>query len=235
MKNSLVCKNCNSENPFYYLICSNCKSYLRERIFNIDLWKVFGLLVDEPVKGYKIIIQSEHKNFIFFILIFASIKFFIDSMFMSLFTITAEPVYDHLIRNYFIVLGEILLLIFLFAYLLTKVNKYFGLTTRIRDNFSILTFSFMPQIFALFIIFTVEVTVFGGSIFSKNPSVFSLKQSFALIFTGFEALVVLWGIFLMTMAVYSQSKNFLYSFPSALIFSSLLYLCIYLNSIYLFK
>ncbi len=60
MKNTITCKNCKDENPFYGLICKSCGSYLRERIFNIDLFKIMGLLIESPQKGFEIIIHSEH-------------------------------------------------------------------------------------------------------------------------------------------------------------------------------
>ncbi|MCL5029752.1 MAG: hypothetical protein M1480_12140 [Bacteroidetes bacterium] len=235
MKNVLVCKNCNTENPFYGAICSNCNSYLRERIFNIDLWKVIGLLIEQPSKGFSIIIQSEHKNFIFFTIFFVSIKFFIDSMFLSLFTIKPEPIFENLIRNYSIVFGETLLILFLTSIILTRVNKILGLITRIRDNFSILTFSFVPHVFALFILFIVELTVFGGNIFSKNPSPFTVKETLAFVLLGFEAFIIIWGILLTIIALYTQTKSIRYAIIVSCLFTIILYFCLYLNSIYLFK
>ncbi len=235
MKNIVVCKNCNTENPYYGLTCSNCKSYLRDRIFNIDLWRVLGLLIEEPSKGFSLIIQSEHKNFIFFIIFFASIKLFIDSMFLSLITLKSEPIFGNIIRNYFIVFGELIIILFLTSLILGKLNKKFGLVTRIRDNFSILTFSLIPNIFALFILFIVEVTVFGGSIFSKNPSPFAVKETLAYIMFSLEVLIVIWGLFLTVMALYTQSKSMAYSLIVTSLFGFILYYSLYLNSIYLFN
>ena len=111
MKNFIECKTCHSENPTYGLICTNCKAYLRERIFNIDLWHTVSLLIESPGKAYNLIIQSEHKNFIFFISYIVSLKLLIDSMFFSLLTLKAEPVFGNFFRNYFIVLGELIVIL----------------------------------------------------------------------------------------------------------------------------
>ncbi len=85
MKNSIVCSNCKSENPFYKAICENCKSYIRDKIYNIDLGNVLARLIESPTTGYKTIIFSEHKNFITFLILFAVLKFEIDATFLSLF------------------------------------------------------------------------------------------------------------------------------------------------------
>ena len=235
MKNVLVCKNCSTENPYYEVICRSCNSYLRERIFNIDLWKVLGLLIEQPAKAFSIIIQSEHKNFIFFIIFFVSIKFLIDSMFLSLITQVPEPIFEHLIRNYIIIFGQVLIILFLTSIILTRVNKIFGIITRIRDNFSILVYSFMPHTFALFLLFIVELTVFGGSIFSKNPSPFTLKETLAYVLLSFEALIIIWGILLTAIALYTQTKNKKLSAIASSFYTLILYYSFYLNSIYLFK
>src|ERR1039458_8374525 len=84
MKNVIICKSCSTENPYYEVICSNCHSFLRDRIFNIDLWKTIEQLIETPVKAFRRIIQSEHKNFISLIFIFAVFKLFISSIFISL-------------------------------------------------------------------------------------------------------------------------------------------------------
>ncbi len=235
MKNSLVCKNCQTENPFYGLICTNCKSFLREKIFNIDLWKVLGLLVDDPKKAFGIIIQSEHKNFIFFITAFVAGKFYIDSMLLSLATSTAEPVFNSIFTNYFGIFTGTLALVFILALAFTFLNSLFSLKTRIKDNFAVLTYSLVPHVYGLILLFTIEVTVFGGNLFSRNPSPFDLKTTLAYLLTGFEALIILWSIFLSFMGMLAQTKNLIYSALTSLAFNAAIYYSIYLNSINLFK
>ena len=235
MKNIIVCKNCKEENPFYGIICKNCNSYLRERIFNIDLWKTIGLLIEDPGKAFEIIIQSEHKNFLVTIFLFASIKLFIDSMFISMLTHKAEPLFDNFIISFFIIAASLAVLFILLSIVLTTTNKLVGLKTRFRDNLSILIFSLLPHVFGLIILFVVEMTVFGGTLFSRNPSPFNIKEALTYTLTVFEFLVVLWGIFLSIAAIKAQSRNLVYSICAGIVFSALIYLVIYINSIYLYN
>ena len=231
MKNVITCKNCNDENPYFSFICGNCKAYLRERVVNIDLWKTIGELVESPVKAFSQIIHAEHKNFIFFFLIFSAIKFFIDSIYISLSSIQPEPELGNFLRNYLIVLAGISLLTFTSGIILRLINSLLGVKTRILDNFAILIYSFVPQVFALILLFTVEATVFGGNLFSKNPSPFNLKEFLAYTLSGFEILIILWGIYLSIMALYTQSKNKIYSIIAGLAFNLTVYFFLYIVSL----
>jgi hypothetical protein len=235
MNNNIVCKNCNEENPYYALICKKCKSYLREKIYNIDLWQILGLIIESPVKAFGIIIRSEHKNFIFFGIILASAKLFIDSMYMSLITVNPEPQLGSIISHYLVILGSILSVVFLSGIIVTLLNKLLDLKTRIRDNFAIFAYSLLPHIFGFIILFTVEATVFGGNLFSKNPSVFSLKEFLAYTLLGFEILIILWSLFLSIVGMYVQSKNIKYSIIVGVVFNLSLYYCLYLNSKILYR
>lgn len=230
MHNTLTCTSCNEENPFYALICKKCKAYLRDRIYNIDLWNILSLLIESPSKAFKLIIQSEHKNFIIFIVILASARLFIDSMFISVLTGAPEPNRTDVILNYLVVLASVFVILILFGLIINNVNKANGLKTRFRDNFAILGYSLLPHIFSFIILFTVEASVFGTNLFSKNPSIFSLKEGLAYTLLVFEILIVLWAIFLSITAMYVQSKNKTYSVAVGIVFNLALFFCLYINS-----
>jgi hypothetical protein len=218
MTNIVVCKNCQTENPFYQLICKNCKSFLRERIFNIDLWKVLSLLIESPVKGFQTIIYSEHKNFTALILLLAAGKFAIDLIFFSVLK-SGTP----LIRFFpaFISVAILLaLLMFIFSLLLFNLGRLIGVQTRLMDNFSILIYSLVPHIFALIILFPIEIVIFGGNLFSTNPSPFIIKPAIAYTLLVFELLIILWGIFLIISAIYTQFKNLLISIAGSIIITA---------------
>ncbi len=235
MKNSIECKTCHADNPVYGLICTECKAYLRERIFNLDLWHTLGLLIENPSEADRLIIQSEHKNFIFFIAAIVSLKLLIDSMFVSLSVLKPEPEFGNFFRNYFIVLGEVVVILTAVSVVFKIITGQFGISTRIKDNFALLIYSLFPYVFGTFFLLIIELTIFGGNIFSRNPSPFMLKETLAYVLTGFEVLLVLWSIFLSFFAFFSQTKNLKYSFIFTIFFNFVLYLIIFTNSYYLFK
>lgn len=235
MKNTTVCKNCGTENPFYSTACQNCKSYLRGKIFNIDLGFILARIIDSPLNAFKQIILSEHKNFLSFFILISAFKFFLDSRFLSLAFNKGEGSWNIFILNFLITAGAITIFVFLFSLALKHLNKIFGLETRIKDYFALIEYSFIPHIFALLILLPIEFIVFGGNLFSNNPSPFVLKSTVATILLIFEGLIILWSIFLNVLAFLSQTKNIENAIVTSLIFNIGLYYIIYFLSIHLFN
>lgn len=223
MKNDIRCPNCGSENPFYKLTCLNCKTYLRERIFNLDLWKIIGLLIESPVKAFRVIIQSEHKNFIILLTFLFSLKAFIDARFISIFYSGRSSIRVNIETGLLISLGVSILMIWIYSILLSLINKTAGLKTRIRDNNAVLSYSFLPYSFALVILFPIEIIIFGGYLFSDNPSPFIIKPAIAYSLLGFEVLLIIWGLLLSITGIYAISKNILYSILLGIFFNIYLF------------
>ncbi len=228
--NNITCKNCSAENPFYELICRNCKAYIRERIVNIDFWKTLEQLIESPVKGFTAIIHAEHKNLILFITFMTAVKMLINIMLLSPITSRTNNPFEHFGRNFFIVLGLLLFLYFSFSFLERMILRLSKNETRLKDNFSVLSYSFIPHVFGAFILFPIEMVVFGGFLFSNNPSPFILKESVAYMLLGFEVILILWQLFLTTTGFYVQTGKLFPALLFSLIFNALLYYILYLFS-----
>lgn len=234
MKNVVSCPNCGTENPFYKYTCSGCKAYLRDRIFNLDLWHIIGSLIESPVKAFNRIIQSEHKNFIILIVIIFSVKAFIDAKFLSIIFTGESVLRINVIPALLISLGSSFLVIWIFTFILFFINKLSGLKTRLRDNNAVLIYTLLPYSFALIILFPIELIIFGQFLFSNNPSPFVLKSAVAYTLLAFEGLMILWTIFLSVSGVYSISRNILYAIAAGIIFNIYLYGFMILLSFILF-
>lgn len=234
MENMITCPHCGTENPFYKYTCANCKAYLRDKVYNLDLWQMIGLIIESPVKAFKRVIQSEHKNFIYLIIVLFAVKVFIDAGFVSILNYGNSSLRISLLPGLLISVGASILVIWIFTFLLFSVNKASGLKTRIRDNNAVLIYSLIPYSFALIVLFPVELIIFGQYLFSNNPSPFDLKPGIAYTLLAFEGLLVLWGIFLSISGIYSLSRNLGYSVLTGLIFNLYLFAFIYLLSIILF-
>ncbi len=234
MKNFVMCPNCGNENPPYKLTCINCKTHLREKIYNLDLWKMIGMLIESPVKAFKLIILSEHKNFIFLILALFSIKFFIDARILSVMYTGNGALKINLVPALLITFGAAILIVFVFSLIFSVINLSLGLKTRVKDDYAIFSYSQIPYSAGLIILFPIEIIIFGEFLFSDNPSPFIIKPDLAYTLAGFEGLIILWGIYLSISGVYSASKNFLYSFLTGIIFYLYLYGFLYSLSKILF-
>ena len=224
MKNIVTCPNCSSENPYYKLTCSNCNSYIRDRISNLDLWNITSKLIENPVKAFQKIIYSDHKNFIFFILFFVSIKFLINARFLSLLTIGRFTTTTSLPVSFILVLSFFVIALVLFAFIFTRINSSSGFSTRFKDIFSIVTYSQLPHVFGLAVLFPIELIIFGDYIFSLNPSPFVIKETIAYTLLAVELLLILWSVFLSIAGFYVHFRKVIPALVSALVFNGLLIL-----------
>jgi hypothetical protein len=234
MNNTVVCKSCGCSNPFHQLTCISCKSYLRERVYNIDLWKTLEYLIESPVKAFTRIIHSEQKNFVVFILLISAVKFFLNSIFFFLIYPQNQLLHAGILRNYIASALAAASVITIFTYFIYFTGKALGNSTRVKDIFSILTYALFPNVFALIILFPLELIFFGEYLFSNNPSPFAIKEITAYVMLAFELLILIWTFFLAILAVYTLSRNFLYSSGFGLIFICAIYFVQYLLSFYLF-
>lgn len=211
MKNLVKCKNCQTENSFYALTCSNCKAYLRDRVYNIDFWSILILFFDSPSAAFKKIIYAEHKNFIFLILFLSSVQLFVLSIFIQIYFTKNTSLLDKPFEGllYFIII--FLALTLAFALLVTYTNTLLGLSTRIKDNFATLIYSMLPLLAGIIIVFPVELIVYGKYLFAVNPGPFQLKESLAYMLLAIEALIAVLCFVLYGFANYVQSKSIIYS------------------------
>lgn len=228
MKNLLICKNCGTENSFYKFNCTKCNAILRERIVNIDLWHTLNIITDTPAKAFSKIIQAEHKNFIFFIASLFIIKVFINTIILSeqLFARSGSMIVILLLSTlaaFGFIAGA--------AYLLKASLRIFKTDTRYMDDYSVVTYSLVPYVYALVFLFPVEITLFGGYLFSSNPSPFELKLMPSYILIGLELLMVLWSIILLFFAVKVNSGSTIFSIILALLIGSLFFALPFLLSI----
>lgn len=231
MKNVLICNNCEKENPFHQLTCSECKSFLRARIVNIDFWDTLWKLFYSPVTAARNIIQAENKNFVATCAIITAIKFSLISL------ILMNAFHNEGNGSYTFINGVIsggipfLVTVPIFALLITLLNNKYGIQGRIRDALSIYFFSFTPLIMTLLVLTPIQFALFGEYWLTFNPSPFIMKPQAALVIFIIEILMYLWSAFLFITSTYAQTKNVIYSLALGLIgFSGLTILIVYLSA-----
>lgn len=207
MKNVITCKNCNTENPEYLYICTNCGSFIRERVVNIDLWSMSWQIIESPGRAFREIMYAEHKNFVFLLAILTGIKLFINS------AILAEPLFknyfffDYAVPAFFSAIAFLLIITALAGIGLKYAGQLVKAKTRFKDNFSVIIYSLIPHVFSLLILFPIEVVLFGGYLFSANPSPFLLKQNAAYVMTGLEVIFIFYSFILSFMACKTAVKS----------------------------
>jgi hypothetical protein len=234
MKNSIICPECKTENPFYNSVCSNCKTYLKDRVYNLDLWPITASLIDSPSKAFRQIIFAEHKNFIFFLLLFVSLKYLINIRFVSMISLGDFRSSVGLQISYLIVLAITVVFFIIFSLLYNQFGKSNSVYLRFKDTFALLVYSQIPLIFGLVILFTLELVIFGDYLFSLNPSPFIIKGVLSYLFLSLEAGTIIWSYFLLFKAFKAQSHSLAFSLISSLSFIVLLSTLIYFCSLFVF-
>lgn len=229
MKNSVICPECKTENPFYNSVCSNCRSFLKDRVYNLDLWSLIGLIIESPAKAFRQIIFAEHKNLVFFTLILVCLKYLINIRFISMISIGDFQSSVGLQISYLIVLGVTISFFLLFVYLYNSIGRLNKIYLRFKDTFALLVYSQIPLVFSFIILFTLELVVLGDYIFSLNPNPFVVKGIIAYLFLALELSTIIWSFFLSYKAFRVQSQSLSFSLVAIISFvislSFLLYIC----------
>ena len=222
------CKKCNHINPAYKNICSECKSYLRERVVNIDLWNTIQQIIETPAQAFKQIIFAEHKNFIIFITFFIAVKNLVIIRYLSVPDLGLNGVTSPFVLSLTLTAVLTLLLLGTFAFFQIKIFDRRNVNLRFKDIYAVNVYSFIPYIFGLVFIFPVELIVLGGDIFSNNPYSFEIKPLITYILIAFELITILWSFFLIFKSLLTIT-----SIKSISLLISLAYFCIWFASLYL--
>ncbi len=218
MKNILVCENCKTENPNYSLICTNCNSFLRARVPNIDLWATIARLIDNPITSIRTIIYADHKNFVLLLLILAAFKNTLNTIMFINATVTYHT--NQLDAAVKIGFGMLLFISVFFAgaFIITKINKMLGVDNRLKDNIAIFTYSLIPMIILLLVLTPIYFAMYGLYWFKFNPSPFLIKPFASYIFLVIESLFTIWSCTLFVISIYVQTKKVFYSIIIGILF-----------------
>ncbi|MCJ7555177.1 MAG: hypothetical protein MUO34_14995 [Ignavibacteriaceae bacterium] len=207
MKNAVICKNCSAENSIYTHICTSCKYFIRDKVSNIDIGETIESIAESPSTAFKKIIFSEHKNFIVFLTILFALRILILSRFVSLILSESAISTTPLIMSYLSVLSSVIVLFVLISTLISFILNKKDYKVRFRDIYSLNIYSTVPNLFAVIILFPIELIVFGAYLFSNNPNPFQVKTTIAYILFSFELGMILWSVFLNYKANYALTAS----------------------------
>jgi len=204
------CKKCNHINPPYRNICEECKSFLRERVVNLDLWDTIQKIIEDPLAAFKQIIFAEHKNFIILLTFLLGMKSLIISRFLSVPQLGLSGATTSFILS--LILSIIFSIIPVLILTTAQINFYKkkGIRLRFKDIYSVSIYAFVPYIFGLIFIFPIELIVLGGDIFSNNPYPFEIKPVISYVLICIEFVVLVWSFILVykNISMISQSRSF---------------------------
>lgn len=234
-KNEISCPNCGEYNFDYEIKCKNCKSFIRERIVNLDLGETLIRLIDSPTEAFHRIKFSEHKNYLIVLLIFLSIRFLIISRFISV-PFTENSTNLSVLILWVISFIITISLLTIVSFVLQKIFLVNKVNARFKDILSVVVYSFVPNVFALIILFPIELVFYGEFIFANNPYPYQIKESIFYFLLTLEALTIIWSVFLMTIGLKEFLRARIFSFVITIIVWILISVVLFLQSkIFLIK
>lgn len=225
----LTCPNCKSANPYYNLICKQCNYFLREKISNINLGEIILQLIESPKVAFEKIIFSENKNFVGLILIFISLRFYILSKFISV----PGNQTDYNYNLFFIIIyffSATVLILILLTFITDLLMNWFKIYSRKKDIFAVIVYSFLPSVFAVVLLYPIELAIYGKYLFSNNPYPFDIKENVFYMLIGFEFLIIIWSFFLHIKSLYSLKIKLHISVMLAVFNYSMIILFLYIST-----
>lgn len=191
----IVCSFCDRVNFILELKCKNCGNLLHEKYNTIDLGELIYLSLFEPKFAAKRVLFSTKKNYLFILLILLILKFTLFSLYDASIIDSSNDLklvnYLFIVFMWFIAILVINLLMKLIFELLFKQKiSYFNIL-------SITTYPFILCSISVFIIFPLELMLFGPYLFSKNPSIFDINIIKAILLTFLEILIFVYSMYLL--------------------------------------
>ena len=224
------CNKCGHVNPVYKNICEQCKSFLREKVANIDLWETIRKIIEEPESAFKQIIFSEHKNFIYFLIFIIATKNLIITRFFSLPQLGSNGVTTSFVLSLVLALLITIILLSLITSIQLRIYYRKSIKLRFKDVYTVNSYVFIPYLFGLFFIFPVEIIVLGGNIFSNNPYSFQIKPAITYILMGIEFITAIWSFVLFYKSILVVGLNRILSFNLTSFFFLLWLITLYISS-----
>ena len=212
----MICSVCQTENDKYSTICRKCGAFLQARVPNLDLFDTLWFLAENPRKAFRLISQSEHKNYALFLYTLGGV--FV--CFVGIWHFRLGDRFETLLNLIFWALlagipAGIAMCPIASAvhWMLTKIG---GGKSSFRNSLGTTSYALAPAIAALVLVLPIELLSFGMYFFSFNPDPMSLKPGLYITLLVLDGIVAAWSYVLMVVGTQigcqmSLSRSFIVS------------------------
>ncbi len=189
----VVCPVCQTQNDEFAIVCSSCKSYIQNRIANLDFFDTIWKVIESPRRAFHDITLAEHKNYS--LLLFA--LFGVALSLTGFWYFRLGPRFDSLLDLLAGAVGAGIVIGFLAAFLFTVLfetfARMFGGKGSVRSSLAILAYATTPVSISLAFILPIELLSFGMFLFTRNPDPFTVKPGLYLTLIGTDCAVGVWA------------------------------------------
>lgn len=216
------CPYCNEKLVIDSYSCDNCSSIIRDRVPNLDLFNILYLLIFDPKLAITKILYSEQKNYLLLLLFSLSIK-------VAFIMLVSSRIFDYtqnfnlfLLTTGIYLIALIVIFVLLFSILFVLYKKIYDSKVKIKNLFSIFIYSTSIFSLSFFILFPIEVMMFGAYIFSSNPSPFDIKSFVSYALLIIEICFFCYSIFLLFYSFFIYLRKTIFPFFIDLLFTLLI-------------
>lgn len=218
----IKCRVCNTENDEFAVICLNCKSFIQNRVTNLDFFATVWKVIESPRKAFHEITLAEHKNYSLLLFSMFGVGLSFTAFWYFRLGTRFESLLDLLAKATIIGIGLGLASAILFTFvfeLLVRMTRGKG---TVRSSLAILAYSTTPVSLTLFLILPVELLTFGMYLFTSNPDPYSIKPALYVALLSFDTAMALWAFVLLVIGTsVSKQLSVLKSVFSALVASAI--------------
>lgn len=219
---TIVCSSCGRINFVLRSRCKNCGNIIREKFNSINLGELIYYLLIEPQMAARQVFYSTKKNYLFVLL-------FLFAMKSSIYTFYDGNIIDTALNFNF---NNLFLVVLNWIVVILGASIFFKIVIELiskekiafKDILSLTTYPFLYYSLSLFILFPLELMLFGKYLFSNNPDIFSIDLFKALSVVIFELMILIYSVYLLFSFLNFIIDNKFISLLMSLVYFSLLFL-----------
>ena len=192
----IVCPVCSHQNDEFAVKCSECGSYVQDRVPTLDFFAMLWLIIESPKKAFKKIILAEQKNYVLFLGLFLGVA----AAFALIWARESGNHFDNLfpVLLFGTFLGIVLSVPLLYSlaytfHLLAKVLKGKG---KFKETYAVTGWSLVPIVFSVVFLLPLEMATLGLYAVSSNPTAYEVKPLVTSVLFGFDGLLIVWSMVL---------------------------------------
>jgi hypothetical protein len=191
------CPVCGSENDSFASVCTSCKAFVQAKVDTLDLFRTIWGLLESPGATFRRIALAREKNYVFALSGLFGISLVYAIMWYQNFGAKIPELV--MLLGVGIPVGLLLgiLLVLLFAWILTVLGRFAGGKASFRNMRAVTAYASVPVLASLVCIFPLEVAIFGKYFFDNNPPPLVMNPIVYITLLGFDALAALWSFVLL--------------------------------------
>lgn len=202
----IVCPVCSHHNDDFAIKCTQCGSYVQDRVPTLDFFAILWQMIESPRQAFKKIILAEHKNYVLFLGLFLGIAAAFLLMWAKKSGNNFDNLFPALLFGTFLGIVISIPLLFLLAsafYVLAKLLKGNG---KFKETYAVTGWSLVPIVFSVVLLLPLEFATLGLYVVSSNPTAYEVKPLVSTVLFGLDALFAVWSVLLAVVGISMAHK-----------------------------